>query len=63
MISTPEAALLVEDLLCGFLKILRLRVGNVGEGLRIAIGEREPRALNLVHDAMAAGSTFSPLFK
>ena len=38
-------------------EILRLGIRNVGEGLRIAIGEREPRALHLHHDAMAAAES------
>ena len=46
--------LLVEDLLGGLPELLRLGVGNIGEGLRIAVGERKPRALHLDHDAMAA---------
>src|SRR5271170_7710966 len=37
----------------GFNEIRGLGVGNVDEGLRIAISEWEPRALNLHHDAMA----------
>ena len=35
-------------------EILRPRLRNVGEGLRVAIREREPRTLDLHHDAMAA---------
>src|SRR2546423_1894399 len=37
-----------------FHEVRRLRVGNVNEGLRVAIGEREPGTLQLHHDAMAA---------
>src|SRR5580700_10157658 len=35
-------------------EIRRLGVRDVNEGLRIQVGEREPRALYLHHDAMSA---------
>src|SRR5713101_1692729 len=38
----------------GLHKIRRLRIRNVDEGLRVAVGEREPRTLNLHHDAVPA---------
>ena len=34
--------LLVEDLLGGLLEVFRFGRWNVGEGLRVAIGERKP---------------------
>src|SRR5262249_11039281 len=42
------------DALRGLLKILLVRLVDVAEGLRVAIDQREPRALNLDHDAMPA---------
>ncbi len=51
---TAGRIFLAKYLLGGLLELLRLGIGNVGEGLRIAIGQREPGALDLDHDAMAA---------
>src|SRR5580698_7340704 len=50
-------ALTVVHVLRGANKVGRFRIGNVQERLRIAIGEREPGALNLHHDAMAAAKS------
>ncbi len=38
----------------GFLEIFRLGGGDVHEGLRVAVHEREPGALHVDHHAMAA---------
>src|ERR1017187_7648713 len=40
--------------LSSFHKVSGLGVRDIYEGLRIAVGEREPRALDLHHDAVAA---------
>ena len=51
--SSREALPLAEDPHRRFLKVLRLRLEDVGrECLRIPVGQREPRALDLHHDAV-----------
>ena len=44
---------LTEDLLSSLLEFLRLGVGNICKGLRIAVRQREPRALHLHHNAVS----------
>src|ERR1039458_522477 len=44
---------LMEDLLCGFHKLLRLCAWDVCECLRITVSQRKPARLHLHHDAMA----------
>jgi len=53
-LDTGRLILLTQNLLGSLLEVRGFGVGNVGEGLWIAIREREPRALHLDHDAMAA---------